>query len=882
MKRICIALWLLAVACSGSSDKPDPAVAPAVVQNGQVAVQVIIPDGLEPGLSAAAQDLADAMKTITGASQAPAIQTADQPERDFVKVVLLEDDELGNQEYRLTSGVVEGKWVGITVEATTKIGAMYGLYHVIADMGVRYIHPRESYFPENPQLTLPWYYDGTAETPAFELRGFHEHTQHPIPRSDFILKPYTEEYRTFVSEYLRWLARNRQNVFTFHMLKTVDLEKWVPVMQEVTAEAAGYGIHMGPFIGFADQQQHAFKLVKDEGAEDGAEIMAGIDSVLAGGFDLLGFQIGTSEFTKTSDETVLGWIQTAMVHMKANHPSVSPYAWIHIQCSLEADSGGKFFHLPLQSDPHFGSFVHTTMFYTLDHPAPVYDCEDFKHQLGFMANSDGKRNQVFFPETAWWLGFDNNLPLAMPITGWSRAYDIQEKLPGHEISGHVTFTTGREWTYWQYDHHLTRMTWDQAVDWESYLDWIAPVYGDQADKVVATLKEWTQLQVQHFYVDNPLIYFYLAGELQQDEIGQQAGVLARRPKLSYKTVYGFDNLEFAVWEASDFNMLVSMLEQYASLAEGLPPELDAGAEFQKKLYREVKSVLDVYVLRIEHAIELYSAVVDARTGDEEAAYAHLDKARSITASALAHLQSMEADYRHPLEVLTREKESLTAYPFGYLYETSTAFFWTRRDDQLEKFLGQTFGTVSEEWELEPEELFVANPATIVMTSPSDPVAAAAIGAFIPRLLLGMGDADANAGTMTLLFAQDANSNLLPDIDTEAAIPGVLSDQSFEGTLLEYTFIARDSSDQPMGAMRLLDPQFIIGLQPGSTLAIESGGVAGEVVAMELVATIQSIGGIDEDGAINILKGVFGIDPESPLPETLPIEFAFTVVSEDDV
>ena len=223
----------------------------------------------------------------------------------------------------------------------------------------------------------------------------------------------------------------------------------------------------------------------------------------------------------------------AVSHIRLQFPNTIPYAWIHITCGLEQEDGTPFYHLPLQADLDLGAFVHTTMFYTLDHPAPVYECEDFTHQKDFFEQANGQRRLVFFPETAWWLGFDNNIPLVNPITGKSREHDIHRVLPKWQVQGHATFTTGREWTYWQYDHYLTQTTW-KLMTWHDYLQWLAPIYGEYGQQIADLLNQWTEHQWQDLYEDNPEIYFYIAGELPQDELGQQAGIIARRPKRAYQ------------------------------------------------------------------------------------------------------------------------------------------------------------------------------------------------------------------------------------------------------------------------------------------------------------------------------------------------------------
>src|SRR5690606_7265594 len=95
------------------------------------------------------------------------------------------------------------------------------------------------------------------------MRGFHEHTQHPTVMSDYYLRP-SAEHRAYVSNYIRWFARNRQNAMSWHMLKTVELEGWLPYIEEIIEEAHAYGIDVGMVLSFVDEQQNNFKIVDME------------------------------------------------------------------------------------------------------------------------------------------------------------------------------------------------------------------------------------------------------------------------------------------------------------------------------------------------------------------------------------------------------------------------------------------------------------------------------------------------------------------------------------------------------------------------------------------------------------------------------------------
>jgi len=846
---------------------------PKIRDGERLDVAVMVPLSSGPGLLRAADDLSGALGLITGVSRSESTPYG-------VSVTVLLDDGVGGQQqcYRINKNA-EGK--GIEIHAAGEAGAMYGIYRVLADLGVLYIHPEETFFPSDPEARLPWHYEGEVECPGFDLRGFHEHTQHPIVMSDFLLRTDRADFKDYLGRYLRWMARNRQNMLSFHMLKTVDLEKWLPRIAAVIGEAHIYGIRVGMVIGFVDQQQNAFKLVKDEQIPDDEQIRDGLDSLLQAGFDFFTFQIGSSEFTKPPDQNVISWLNTATAHLQSK--GVDAYTWIHITCTVLDDRGGYFFHLPLQADPAMGALVHTTMFYTLEHPAPVYDCEDFTHQLGFMNQADGRREMIFFPETAWWLGFDNNLPLILPITGWSREYDIHEATAGYDLKGHITFTSGREWTYWQYDHYLTRATWDRDFRWDQYLDWIKPAYGRHGGEAVSALRKFTELQRRHFYEENPLIYFYLAGELPQDEIGAAAGILARRPKLAFQEVVRYSQREFGDWRVTDYLMLESMRDQYRKVVKGMPDKLGPGSALSVKLYEELYNSIWVFHKRIEHAYALYTGAIGVRDEDEKLAREKLAEARAISAEVIEVLQGMEKNYRYPVELLGRKKpESLTSYKYGYLYETSTGFFWTRRDDQLETLIQRTFQSQEEKWEEVPDVLFYTDKDHIEMIEPASETAADAIRGFIPRLLYGLSDYSPAGDQLTLCMAQDSNENLLPDPGPQDPVEMACEGSTCVWTSAAYSISVSDSTGEVIGELGILDPVVTLNIlaSGGQVAGLDSGVLVGTVGSQALIGLVMTVGGIDEEGVTNLLKSVYEIPEGEDLPPTLPFSFRMTYVKAD--
>ena len=252
-----------------------------------------------PLLQTAVEDLKQALLWTSGASETG--------ERVGVYAVLSSTDPgLGDESY-IIHRVGSGQTAYLEVSSGTQTGLAYGLYQVAQWLGVMYIHPEETAWSVRDELTLDWEESHFESAPRFSMRGFHEHTQHPTVWSDFLLKPGDASFREAVSNYLHWLARNRQNQLTFHMLKTVDLEAWVPYMKGIVEEAHSLSIDVGAVIGFVDQQQNAYKMIGElpELPEE-KQLAQRVNAVLESGLDILGVQIGASEFVKPPDEDVPG------------------------------------------------------------------------------------------------------------------------------------------------------------------------------------------------------------------------------------------------------------------------------------------------------------------------------------------------------------------------------------------------------------------------------------------------------------------------------------------------------------------------------------------------------------------------------------------------
>ena len=903
-------VWLLMatsliVACGPEGAGRDPS---SLLVAGRSNLSVVIPSEAPPYLEMAAEDLLEVAARRVGAAHPSEVMRHDgapDPSRAPTGIVVLAgvdlldsqapksfsrplEDTREGQGFSLLKEKRDGRTV-VTVSGATPLAVAYGLYELAALMGARYYHPRESFVPVDPGAELPaGLEEGLTRSPHARLRGFHQHTQHPIVWSDYLLQPDPAN-RAPITEYLRYLLRNRQNVFEWHMLGTVNRAEWDDHARFIVAEAHRHGVKAAMVVGFADMQQNAYRLVTDLGegrpreeriALQRAQVREGLDDLLPLGLDILVFQFGTTEMTNLSDEETLGWFEELSEWQSEWAPSMEVYAWIHTPADLLADDGETpFFHLPLQSPPDIGLYVHTTMFYDLENPAPVYNNQDFIHQQRCFEEGAGVRSLVYYPETAWWLGFDNNLPLFLPITLYSRAHDVQEVIPPlidpYPLDGHITFTTGIEWGYWMFDDFVSRLTWQPDLGWRDYVVEISEIYGPAASEVADVLIGLTERQIADFYDTNPLIFFYLAGESRHDEIGAVAGLTGRPVKPSFLDIYNLGSEAFQDWLGGDYAQLIEIRDAYL----GLVAELDHLSELEDPSdpgladrFFELKSALEVTAWRAEHTVALYGAVAAARGGDEAAAEAGLQAARDITEAVRARVAEVEERvYRYPLELQSEEKpSSLTAYPFGAYHETRTAYFWARRDEQLAGMLDVVFGRLEEEWsEPEIDHLRASIREETVAVEPEiDQGTRALIAGYIPTLLLALGPEE--DGVRRVLMAVDQNGNGLPDVGTEVDGTWETSSPEFE-VVFETLPIPIGATGASAGNLIVRGGSFEVTATGGLEAEEWPAALQGAVNFSDIKDVLVETGMFDYDTAWQLLAGLFGVDPAAePRPETFPL------------
>jgi hypothetical protein len=75
------------------------------------------------------------------------------------------------------------------------------------------------------------------------------------------------------------------------------------------------------------------------------------------------------------------------------------------------------------------------------------------------------RYTLYHGETAYWVNYDIDVPLFLPVYASARLYDLRklgraETSKGVRIMGQFNFESGWEWSYWLSNTLTARAAWD--------------------------------------------------------------------------------------------------------------------------------------------------------------------------------------------------------------------------------------------------------------------------------------------------------------------------------------------------------------------------------------------------------------------------------------
>ncbi|MCG3174494.1 MAG: hypothetical protein GMKNLPBB_02733 [Myxococcota bacterium] len=576
-----------------------------------------------------------------------------------------------------------GAW---TVTADV-LGAIHGLSALLHSMGVRFNHPFHSYAPA--ELKAPAAKTGVTVEPRMTLRGLHLHTLHPIEAFYDFWEPGEDNFQRAV-KVLNWTAANGGNYVQWVGLNNISLkpnerESWRAHTRRILDAAKARGMKTGLgvqlFCGRSNLQKALCIVDNPELPE--AELQTALEKRLKDIFADLPFDnlsLSFGEFFANQPEKFVAMINRLVAELAKDFPGMEMSTTIHVGNKEDqyVEYQGKrvqYYFLVQFADPRLIPWVHTVMYFNLFEDAGgAYEHDEFNEHRDYLLDRLRKKQRVgYHPESAYWVSFDNSVPIYAPVYLHSRALDLEEidkrslAQGGDPLKEHSLFSSGWEWGYWINDVMTLQLN-HRAFVWKEWLRDYWSAWGADGEKAAAAIEAAADAQREGLI--GKRLAAYLAGWDSSQDSGVRLGIIAqpqRTPFSSLKTMDAAKRNEFRSRVLEPLAVLAGKLEA----AHAMAPASNG------KWLRELKDGLEVTALRARYMHSLFQAVLrqldGAASSPELFREARDYYARAETVVKRRHGDLWDTGGGRVLDA----RPNATLYPHGYLLMADTLCYWKR-------------------------------------------------------------------------------------------------------------------------------------------------------------------------------------------------------------
>ncbi len=596
--------------------------------------------------------------------------------------------------------------ITLELRSSSYEGTAFGIYGLLQEkLGFKFYHPRRSIIPSHKAWPLPPNFDWQA-TPRFDKKGFHIHTQHPVELAEQLHNPGMVNALADVKEYIDWLARNQQNVFQFYLLRDIQRDQWMRHAKEIVSYAHKRGILIGVEFSLACIQQKAFQALKLLNPLQGS-YRTQVDDTLAwllqADWDFVTVDFSMGEYMLDLGVTMPELRDYVITQITTKYKTKVLYATHIIQqkdCvklpkalqSMFSPACDGTIHIPQQA----GVLIHTVMCYSIDAmKAPVYGNANQRYMLRRAAEESRIRETWYWPESSYWVSFDNSVPLLL-LTYLDARWRDMNTMKRIGVDNHITFSSGWEWGYWLIDWSIARWSWVHKGKGSGKTSHPLNILFDLfTDERIENIWEEALALQDYFFNERELMPLMSALDPSAELPSPFNHPFQPRPSFTFEWLlrkssddYVNKVLQGPVASLIDYDQKMSHLTKmlkvesarFFSKRKHSNPQL-------KGLMDELTRSLQITALRARHRSLTIKALIAKReqvlkgrlTNEAEALLQRAMEVRS-EAQTIVHVQ--EGAYRYPVELLARKRQSFTAYEFGYLYPASNLYFWWREEEQV--------------------------------------------------------------------------------------------------------------------------------------------------------------------------------------------------------
>jgi len=375
-----------------------------------------------------------------------------------------------DHDYEWRSAGKNGR-VTLTLQTRSPQGASFALYGLLQEkLGFRFYHPKRTLIPHHVSWPLPARFSWQA-APRFDKKGFHLHTLHPIELTEQLHNPGRPNSLDDVREYVDWLVRNQQNVMQFYLLRGVDRERWTGHARSIVDYAHRRGVLAGVEISVAMLQQKAFQTVKLlRPGPYRRQIDRNLAWLFQAKWDFVTIEPTMGEYLPDL-ASLKSELTAYLMREVAERYHAKPMLATHvIRARRERDAGSAAGQAAADSkgrgevpddilDSTPGILLHSVMCYSVSEPkAPVYGNVNQRFVLQRAEHENGRRETWYWPESAYWVAFDNSVPLLL-LPYLDARWSDMTAMERIGVANHLTFSSGWEWGYWLIDWSIARWSW---------------------------------------------------------------------------------------------------------------------------------------------------------------------------------------------------------------------------------------------------------------------------------------------------------------------------------------------------------------------------------------------------------------------------------------
>jgi hypothetical protein len=562
---------------------------------------------------------------------------------------------------------------------------------------------------------------GTTVTPAMTLRGLHLHTLHPI-----------ESYFTFwasrpsngapdggddsgaptglagAKRVIDWTVKNRGNYVEWSALNDIvtldaaDLATWRAHTRAILdyAHARGIKVGIGTELFGVSNLQLSFDLLDDEN-DPNAE--ADVDTrlhLLTDGlpWDIVDLSFG--EFSGTDPNVFLTSVNLAYAELQKIAPGTTMAATIHVGsgASLEVTYEGQtllYYFLVQFANPALVPWIHTVMYFDLYESADdAYGMPSFdQHKAYLEGRLEAGAPVGYYPESAYWVAFDDSVPTYLPVYIRSRWLDLTGIAADVKAKGlsplqqHVLFTSGWEWGYWQNDYATLRMNVAAPAAWTDPVNEMFLPWGDKGAGLAKQIGALGDLEDE--YLIGKALVSYFAAEDALIALAAPSGIISQPVPTSFAQLAAMS----AGDQATFATQVLAPMSDFATKTSSLASAVHAlGLDESDPFLAESIDSFDLDAARATFVNALYQAVASYDASGTDGGWLAKADAAFATAQTVIGRRTKALHYPNPGQITGASVVNSTVYQAGFLAEAVSLCYWTREALQARAVLGADSST----------------------------------------------------------------------------------------------------------------------------------------------------------------------------------------------